>query len=196
MWILSLEWLLLVLLVFWVTGAWKRMKRMRAACKTAFVAVEVQFVQVLELLRSSATASLPETAQGRISLAHAQHALLPCSHLLETALLQAKQNPLRPETIAALDSAWQGVQVAWHAYVQLCASHSSATPSETLPEWEQRWLQLMTLQSHSTEQFNRAVHDYNRAIAQFPACAIARLSGLKPARTFQKDAALLMQSPA
>lgn len=195
MWILSLEWLLLLLLVFWVTGAYKRMKRMRTASKMAFGAVEAQFVQLLELLRSTATASLPETGEQPVPLSHAQHALLPCAHLLETALLQAKQHPLRPETIAALDSAWQGVQVAWQAYVQLCALHTSAA-ADAPPEWEQRWSQLMTVQSHNTEQFNRAVHDYNRAIAQFPACAIARLSGLKPARTFQKDAALLMQSPA
>lgn len=194
MWMLSLEWLLLLLLVFWVIGAYKRIQRLRAAGKAAFGAVHAQFVLVLELLRSSAATDLPDEGERSVPLAHAQHALLPSAHLLEAALAQASQQPLRPETIAALDSAWQGVQVAWHAYAQLCAR--SAQPANALPEWQQRWLQLTTLQSHSTEQFNQAVHDYNRAIAQFPACVVARLSGLKPARTFQKDAALLMQSPA
>jgi len=195
MWILSLEWLLLALLVFWITGAWKRMKRMRAACKTAFSAVEAQFVQLLDLLRSCANAELPQQDAQQASLQHARHALLPSAHLLEVTLIQAKLQPLRPETIAALDSAWQGVQVAWQAYVQLHGAQAQALSDEQ-QEWEQRWSQLITLQSHSTEQFNTAIHAYNGAIAQFPACVIARLSGLKPGRTFQKDAALLMQPPA
>lgn len=195
MWILSLEWLLLALLVFWITGAWKRMKRMRAACKTAFSAVEAQFVQLLDLLRSCANAELSQQDAQQVSLQHARHALLPSAHLLEATLIQAKLQPLRPETIAALDSAWQGVQVAWQAYVQLHGAQAQALSDEQ-QEWEQRWSQLITLQSHSTEQFNTAIHAYNGAIAQFPACVIARLSGLKPGRTFQKDAALLMQPPA
>jgi LemA protein len=195
MWILSLEWLLLALMVFWITGVCKRMKRMRAACKTAFSAVEAQFVQLLDLLRSCANAELPQQDAQQVSLQHARHALLPSAHLLEATLIQAKQQPLRPETIAALDSAWQGVQVAWQAYVQLHGVQAQALSDEQ-QEWEQRWSQLITLQSHSTEQFNTAIHAYNGAIAQFPACVIARLSGLKPGRTFQKDAALLMQPPA
>ena len=193
--ILSLEWLLLALLVFWITGAWKRMKRMRAACKTAFVAVEVQFVQLLDLLRSCANAQLPEQEVQQSCLQHVRQALLPSANLLEAALHQAKLQPLRPETIAALDSAWQGVQVAWQAYVQLHGAQAQVQSDEQ-QEWELRWTQLITLQSHSTEQFNTAIHAYNEAIAQFPACVIARLSGLKPGRTFQKDAALLMQPPA
>lgn len=195
MWILSLEWLSLALLVFWITGAWKRMKRVRAACKTAFDAVDAQFMQLLDLLRSCANADVPEETAQHAALQHVRHALHPSANLLEAALHQARSQPLRPEAIAALDSAWQGMQVAWQAYVQLRTAQMDA-PSELQQEWEQRWVQLVTLQSHSTEQFNTAVHGYNRAIAQFPACVIARLRGLKPGRTFQKDAALLMQPSA
>src|SRR5690606_8955146 len=143
MWILSLEWLLLALLVFWITGAWKRMKRMRAACKTAFVAVEVQFVQLLDLLRSCANAQLPEQEVQQSCLQHVRQALLPSANLLEAALHQAKLQPLRPETIAALDSAWQGVQVAWQAYVQLHGAQAQVQSDEQ-QEWELRWTQLIT----------------------------------------------------
>lgn len=192
MWILSLEWLMLAVLVFWVVGALKRLKRLRASSKQAFAAVDAQFMQAVDLLRHCARVQDLKERVSSTSVQHAHHALLPCADLLESALQQAKLHPLRPETIAALDSAWQGAQVAWQAYVQL-ASGSAPEQDAHVQEQSQRWLQLMTLQVHSTAQFNAAVHDYNRAIAQFPACVVARLSGLKAGRIFQKDAALLMR---
>lgn len=195
MWILSLEWLLLALGVFWVIGAFKRLKRLRAAGKQAFASVEVQLTQAVELLRNCARvqalkekmASIP----GQHAL-HAHHALQPCADFLEAAVQQAKQQPLQPEAIAALDGAWQGAQVAWQAYVQLSTGQAQVV-DDHVQEWSQRWEQLCTLQGHSAEQFNTAILHYNRAIAQFPACVIARLSGLHAGRTLQKDAALLMQ---
>ena len=195
MWILSLEWLFLAVLVFWVMGAFKRLKRLRQDSKQAFAAVDTQFMQAIDWLRHCAhLQTLKEKVEG-IPIAHAQHALLPSADLLEAALLQAKQHPLRSEVIAALDSTWQGAQVAWLSYVQLSSGQTGINEAQ-LQEWAQHWQQLTTLHRHSITQFNGAVHDYNSAIAQFPACAIARLSGLKPGRTFQKDAALLMQPSA
>lgn len=195
MWILWLEWLGLALLVFWCIGAFKRLKRLRAHCKTAFAAVEAQFTQVIELLHNCARMQALKEQVAAVYVQHAQHALLPSADLLEAALQQAKQHPLRAEAIAALDSAWQGAQVAWQAYTQLCAQHSDVH-AEHIQEWSQRWVQMHTLQSHTTAQFNAAVEDYNRAIAQFPACAIARISGHQSGRIFQKDAAPVVQSAA
>ena len=192
MWILSLEWLMLAGLVFWVIGAFKRLKRLRTGSKQAFASVETQFMQVVDLLRNCARVQELKERVSSVSQQHAHHALLPSADLLEAALQQAKSHPLRPEVIAALDSAWQGAQAAWQAYVQLASGQDDAQDAHVQAQ-SQRWLQLMALQTHSTAQFNGAVQDYNRAIAQFPACVVARLSGLKAGRTFQKDAALLMQ---
>lgn len=191
MWILSLEWLLLALFVFWVMGAFKRLKRLRAASKKAFVSVDVQFTQVVELLRNCARVQSLKEKVASISDQHAHHALLPCADLLESALTQARQHPLQPEAIAALDGAWQGAQVAWQAYVQLSCGQADVLDAH-VQEWSQRWTHWCTLQRHSTALFNTTVEDYNRAIDVFPACLIARISGLKAGRIFQKDAALLM----
>ena len=195
MWILWLEWLGLALLVFWCIGAFKRLKRLRAHCKTSCAAVQMQFTQVIELLRNCARMQALKEQVAAIYVQHAQHALVPSADLLEAALQQAKLHPLRAEAIAALDSAWQGAQVSWQAYAQLCAEESEVH-AEHIQEWSQRWVQLQTLQSHSTAQFNAAVEDYNRAIAQLPACVIARLSGHQSGRTFQKDTAPVVQPTA
>ena len=75
MWILSLEWLSLAITVFWVAGAWKRLQRLRTTCKSAFAALDAQFVLALEWLRTCARA---EAGEGAEALAqHARHALLP-----------------------------------------------------------------------------------------------------------------------
>ena len=195
MWILSLEWLFFAVWVFWCIGAFKRLKRLRQDSKQAFAAVDAQFIQMIDWLRSCARLKLLKERVAGIPTEHVQHALLPSADLLESVLLAARQQPLQPEAIAVLDSTWQGAQVAWQAYVQLSQGQPSVN-DEQLQEWSLRWQQMITLHRHSTEQFNAAVLTYNHAIAQFPACAMARLSGLKPARTFQKDTALLMQSSA
>lgn len=191
MWILSLKWLLLAACVFWTIGVLKRLKRLRTACKHAFMPVDQQFLQVIELLRGCARVQTLREKVASMSVQHAQHALVPSADLLEAALQQARQQPLRAETIAALDGAWQGAQVAWQAYVQLAGGADAS--DEHIQDWSQRWTQLAALQSHSTEQFNTAIQHYNQAIAQFPACVIARLSGLKAGRIFQKDAARMVQ---
>ncbi|MGN1056534.1 MAG: hypothetical protein ACI4QS_07455 [Comamonas sp.] len=196
MWILSLEWLLLAVLVFWVVGAYKRLKRMRQQAKQAFTGVDAQFVQLLALLREVAAGEqASETPENATAPAHAQRALAPTADLLENALAQARMHPLRPEVIARLDSVWQSLQVAWHAYAQLAQAPTS-TASAGDESTAQRWMQLHTLQEHSLEQFNAAVRTYNQAITAFPSCAIARISGHRHGRVFQKDAALLVQQQA
>ena len=195
MWILWLEWVMLAVLVFWCLGALKRLKRLRTSCKHAFSGVDAQFVQVVELMRSCARMQALKEQVATIYTQHAQQSLLPSADLLENALQQARQHPMRRETIAALDSAWQGAQVAWQAYVQLSAGQS-AVHAEHVQEWSQRWTQLDTLQTHSTAQFNTAVEDYNFAIAQFPACMIAPIIGHRSGRIFQKDAAPQVQPTA
>jgi LemA protein len=196
MWILSLEWLLLALLVFWCTGVFKRLKRARTAVKTAFAAVDAQFAPVVELFRTNA-AQAEATSEGRAAAGqHARDALAPSADLLQAALEQARAQPLNEAAIASLDRAWQSTQVAWNAYMQWSvASTEAVSDTETL-SLAQRWSQMMTVQSHCMEQFNVAVHDYNHAISQFPACALARVSGHRCGRIFQKDAALLVQQQA
>lgn len=195
MWILSLEWLLLAVLVFWVTGAVKRLKRLRASAKQAFVPVGDQLAQSIELLRNCARVQdLKDKVSGGV-VPQTHHALAPSADLLERALEQAQHQPLKSEAIAALEAAWLGAQVAWQAYAQMSEGVLSV-PDEQVQEWAQRWQQLVALHQHTATQFNAAVQTYNRGITQFPACVVARISGLKAGRTFEKDVALQMQPSA
>lgn len=195
MWMLSLEWLLVAVLVFWVVGAFKRLKRLRQESKQAFAIVDAQCLQTIDWLRHCARLQALQAKVAGAPMELAPNAWLSSADALESALQAARLQPLKHTTIAALESAWQAAQVAWLADVA-CSQRQAGIGDEQLQEWSLRWQQLTTLHNHSTDQFNAVANDYNRAIAQFPACAVARLSGLQPARTFQKDAASLMQSSA
>lgn len=194
MWMLSLEWLLLAVGVFWVMGASKRLKRLRLAHKHAWVEVDARCVQAIELLRSSARMqSLKDKVAGG-AVAHSPQAVLLSADALEAAVLEARMQPLRPQTTASMQAAWHAMYMAWQAYLDELLTDS--VHAEQAQEWTTRWQTLLARHDHSTAQFNAAVHDYNRAIAQFPACVLARISGLRKARSFDKDAALQMQPSA
>lgn len=196
MWMLSLEWLVLAVAVFWVVGAVKRLKRLRNESKQAWSAVDAQCVQSIECLRHCGRwQALKERVAGA-PMEAAWHALLPAADMLEQALSQVRAQPLQGQNMLALERAYTAAQCAWQTDVHKAGAAPETSEEEQLLEWSLRWQQLTTLQSHSIDQFNAAAHDYNRAIAQFPACAIARISGLQPVRTFQKDTAWLMQPSA
>lgn len=195
MWILSLELLLLAVLVFWCIGAFKRIKRLKNHYTQAFAPVQEQFVQIVEMMRNCARMQLLKEQVAGVFVPHAPQALLSSADVLESAVEQPGKRSIRPESVAALDVAWQSAQVAWQAYVQQCADKSEMH-TEHVQEWSQRWQQLHTLQMHSLAQFNDAMAHYNQSIAQAPTCVVARLSGYRPGRSFQKDAALLMQPTA
>ena len=77
MWILTLEWLLLAFCVLWGIGAAKRLKRLRAQCKSAFATVEAQCAQVLDLQRSCARLQALKEQVTAVYVQHAQEVLLP-----------------------------------------------------------------------------------------------------------------------
>lgn len=192
MWSLSLEWLLLAVLVFWAVGAYTRLKRLRAACATAFQALDLHFQQILALL--SEFESQPPAAEGE--MLHARHALQPTAALLQSALLGARAKPLQADGVAGLDAAWQALQVGWTAYEAVVAQAAAAAAADStaqapagLGPWSQRWQQLHTLQAHAAQQFNQAVLAYNAAIAQFPACLLAWIFAFQRARGLQSPAA-------
>ena len=195
MWILSFELLLLAVLVFWSIGAFKRIKRLKNHCAQAYEPLHAQFVQIVEMMRNCARLQTLKEQVAGVFVPHAPQALLSSADVLEAAAEQPGKRSIRPEYVAALDVAWQSAQVAWQAYVQQC-SGKSEMHAEHVQEWSQRWQQLHTLQMHSIAQFNAAMTHYNQSIAQVPTCVVARLSGFRPGRSFQKDAALLMQPTA
>jgi len=181
MWFISLEWLLCLVLVFWCVGAYRRLLRLRAACRSSFEGLDSYFRQTLALLQAFGADADPEQSEDR----PARQALLATAQWLEQTLDALKLQPLQRDGMAGLESAWQALQVAWQAHARVVLAQASGPAAVALPGWQARWQQLQAVQAHAAEPFNQAVAAYNRAIAQFPAVVMARVLGMAPGRCLQ-----------
>ena len=183
MWILSLEGVLVALLVFWATGVLKRLRRLRQQCKQAFAAVQTPL--------QAAHAGLLSAAERAGDTPGAQ-ALQQQAHTLQAALQQAQARPWRESATAALRREWQHTQALWSAYAAP-GSHIAPDGAEASVPLPDEWQTTLALYTQRAAIFDAILADYNAAITQVPACALARLCGCKPGQFLLKDAAQQVQ---
>jgi LemA protein len=154
-------WLLLALLVCWALGANNRIVRLRAAARNAFGALESQWFMHLAWMEVHASASVMMLdAWAR-----------PVNMDLEPfkkALQAAKLKPLDANLMQALSAAWTEVRA------QMEDVNVIGTPPQAM-------VALLQQDQAAVAAFNLAVHQYNQAIAQFPALVLAKLLSYRPA---------------
>ncbi len=128
--------LLLLLLLFWLTGAYRRLRRLQQQAQSSFTPVAQQFEQALALLEQTQQQADKTPLPARPAL----QALAPSADTLGRALTQLRANPLHAASAAQLDGEWRSLQSAWQAYlrqvvqaVQGSSSASSTTPSASKP---------------------------------------------------------------
>lgn len=190
MWSLSLDWIVLVVLVFWAVGAYNRVMRLRSACLQAFGALDIFFLQTQALLSewNAAQAWPADASAGAHRLAHA--AWLQSLGAMGAALAGARARPMHVPAMQQLEQAHGAQAAAWKALTDLPGAPDEGPAQQA---WRQRWHQQQTQTGLAADQFNAAVAQYNAAIAQFPARVLAWFFGFRPARTLQS--ALAPQLP-
>ncbi|MEO8545728.1 MAG: hypothetical protein ABI434_19255 [Burkholderiaceae bacterium] len=175
-----LFWITLAVLLFWALGAYNRMVRMRAQVKTAFVAVENRLTQVLERVteRVGLQAAANDADAGPDAAPQpdplALDGLRGAAAQLEVALRVASRRPLDAPAVAALRTACAALQTSWE---RLQADPPDPELALNQRAWEDQW--QVTREAFAT--CNLRVHDYNRAIAQFPAVVLAYFFGFRAA---------------
>ncbi len=154
-------WLSLALLLCWVLGVNKRIVRLRAAARHAFGLLESQWFMHLAWMEVHASASvLLLDAWAR-----------PVNMDLEPfkkALQAAKAKPLDVPLMQELSAAWTQVRA------QMEDVNVIGTPPQAM-------VALLQQDQAAVATFNQAVHQYNQAIAQFPAFLLAKLLNYRPA---------------
>lgn len=175
-----LAWIAPAILLFWCVGAYNRLVRLRGDAKSAFAHVEAELRNHAELAQQlppedgvideGATDGTPLWTQVRAATVQ-----------LTTSLASARNRPLDPQVIAALQSAAEILDMAWDR-AEREDVHDLAGPR--LPEsvYATR-AQVVAQVQAAAVQFNDAVARYNHAISQFPAVLLAWLFGFKSART-------------
>ena len=166
--------------LFWAVGAYNRLVRLRSEANAAFAALETELARQVQLVQECIPPE-DEQAQSQFTGGSAfWGGLQGASAQLAATLGSARARPLDPDRIAALVAAQEVLASAWDRAEREDA-HDLAGPR--LPDdFSGQRQQLLRMALAAGEQFDRAVHRYNEAIAQFPAILLAWLFGFQPAR--------------
>jgi LemA protein len=171
----------IVLIAFWVIGAYNRLVGLRNQFKNAFAQIDVQLKRRYDLIPN-----LVETAKGYMK------------HERETleAVIKARNSAVSANAAAAADpgapAAMQGLVAAEgalsgalsrlfalaEAYPDLKANQNMMQLSEELTGTENKI-------AFSRQAFNDSVMTYNTAVEQFPSNLIAGMFSFKPGELLQ-----------
>jgi LemA protein len=177
-------WVVAAVVLFWMLGGYNRLVRLRSEAKHAFEALDTELTRQVKLVQQCVP---PEEDQPQSQFAGGSAfwaGLQGAAAQLQASLASARARPLDPERIAALGAAQEVLVMAWDR-AERDDAHDLAGPR--LPEnfsSEREQLTGMTLAA--IEHFNRAIHRYNEAIAQFPAVLLAWLFGFHPGRGLRR----------
>ena len=178
----TLIWIALAVLLFWWVGAYNRLMRLRAALRKAFEALDQQWTREVDLVRASLpSAGDAQDVPGRVmdDIDALWAGLGSAANQLAVSLGAARARPFDAEAVAALATARQVLLMAWQRVQDDGDDLAGAAMPQTL---QVQWQALSVQSALATEEFNRAVTNYNDAIAQFPALLLAQLFHFAPAR--------------
>ncbi|MEQ1807554.1 MAG: LemA family protein [Burkholderiaceae bacterium] len=172
-----LPWLVGAVLMFWSVGAYNRLVRLRNAILRRFVPVDQHLESCSSLLEQQvqAWAQRPEVPRRDLDTLQAARAQA------DAARLAAKRQPGAADAIRSLRVA---LQILAQSRERAGVGASAEAPNPRL-------LQELTACDHALHyaqgQFNDAVREYNRALAQFPAAWLGALFGFRSAGVFGED---------
>ncbi len=174
-------WVAAAVLLFWAIGAYNRLVRLRGEANAAFAALDDALGKQVALVAEL----LPEDGEGPASLFQGTEpafwdGLQGAAGQLGASLASARQRPLDPERIAALDAAQTVLANAWERAEREDAHDlaGSRLPDTLTSNRAQLTAQCIA----SAQRFTDAVERYNHAIRQFPAVLLATLFSFQPGR--------------
>lgn len=173
---------LFALLLFWATGAYSRLARMRGAIGQAFAGLDRVLQEQLDWLRAALPASLaaPVPTGADEAAVAAWTRLAAAGEQLALALVPARERPADRVAIETLVLARTVVRDAWDEVLTCGWFMAEALPSRESMQAE--WARLQHQEAPLGAAFDAAVLAYNQAVAQFPAVLLARLLGFRRAR--------------
>lgn len=177
-------WIGLGVALFWSVGAYKRMVRLRAEVRRAFVALDVRLAEQLGLLQSRLPPSMHAsllTQPGELldDISRLWIGLRSAAAQVAASLAAARAHPLDARALGALAAARSVLDTTWQR-MPLAQADPAGTllPEAVQRQWEQGGVQAYA----AVDQFNQAVARYNAAVSQFPAVLLAWVCGFKAAR--------------
>lgn len=162
-------WLAWALLLFWATGAYNRLVRLRSQAIAAYAELDTQFSAYVALVQGRFVDHVLEAGG---------EGLLGAATQFDGSLKAARAHPLDAMSMRALAAAHEVLELSWRRWHEAPADLAGAPLPETLLL---QWQQITQNVERTRAEFNQRVQAYNRAIRQFPALVLAWLFGFKGA---------------
>jgi LemA protein len=176
---------IILLIVFWAVGVYNRLVSLRNRFKNAFAQIDVQLKRRYDLIPN-----LVETAKGYMK--HERdtlEAVIAARNQAMTINVKASGDPTDAGVMqqlaaaeGALSSSLGKLFALSEAYPDLKANQNMMQLTEELTGTENKI-------AFSRQAYNDSVMQYNTGIEQFPASAIAGMTGFKPAELLQSTEA-------
>lgn len=163
--------LVVVLLVFWVVGAYNRLVRLKNAIANAFGQIDVQLKRRYDLIPN-----LVEVA--RKYLAHEAQtleAVIAARNQAQGAQQSAAASPLNAGTLGALAGAEQVLGGALGRLFAVAEAYPDLKADQTMRELSEELASTENRIGFARQAYNDHVLEFNDAAAQFPTLIVARL---------------------
>jgi len=171
-------WWVLALVLFWAVGAYNRLVRLRGLALVAFQPLDARLSQFISLLQEQSPLAVDPLRTQPLRVSSALWAgLQGASTQFDVALRVVRRQVLDPQSVAALRTAQDTLQVWWDRLVLEYQDQSDQPPAS----WQMAWMDNRRHAADAAEAFNLAVQAHNAAVAQFPAVVLARLFSFRPA---------------
>ena len=205
----------LILLLFWVVGAYGRLARLRTAVAQALEPLEQLWRQQLDQARrvlpdaesepepefepepgsdpdSDAAEAGPDPAT-LVSDACRQR-LAAAVHQFELSLHRLHERPTRSRAVEMLELARHTLHQAWRQAADELPAVGPDEPvqagqpeNDDMPDLQEQWAVLGHQEQPPLAAFNAAMRDYDRAVSQFPTLLLARPLGFRRGRQLARD---------
>lgn len=164
----------LALLVFWATGAYNRLVRLRSQGLLAFGLLEGLFRQYVELV----TVKLPIDTGSPDYGQSPPTDMAQASQQFSTTLKRTRHQPLDGTLMDTLKQDYERLLLT-HRHLE---AHTWDGGQGAVERWRIQCEQVRAHIELARADFNRQVDAYNEAISEFPAILLVWLIGFKPAR--------------
>ena len=167
---------LLLLLVFWVVGAYNRLVRLKNAITNAFGQIDVQLKRRYDLVPN-----LVEVARKYlVHEAQTLEAVIAARNQARAAEQAVAGSPLDAGALGALVGAEQVLGGALGRLFAVAEAYPELKADQTMRELSEELSSTENRLGFARQAYNDHVLEFNDAAAQFPTLIVARLFGFLP----------------
>ena len=190
-WIILGVVVVLVIVFFWIIGAYNRLVALRNRYKNGFSQIDVQLKRRYDLIPN-----LVETAKGY--MAHERgtlEAVIAARNQAAGAGQKAAANPGDPEAMKALAGAEGTLTGALGKLFALVESYPDLKANQNMLALQEELTSTENKVAFSRQAYNDSVMTYNTQRESFPTMIVAGMGGFGPAELFEIEAPEQREAP-